>query len=150
MHRLKRDRVMEMPPKSAMVEANLKAKWPVCRSQPTSDLQLHPVEPVGSQSPCSTSMPPLSHAPRRSCPLLSPVPLSPSTLSSPCQVGEGQSCPTSATWLSSVTCLASAVLGNRNSYRASSQTGKPQSWKQRPVGSERGGFPCSQGDSKVP
>lgn len=36
-----------------------------------------------------------------------------------------------------------------NSYTVSSQTGKPHSWKQRPVCSERGGFPWSQGDSKV-
>lgn len=36
-----------------------------------------------------------------------------------------------------------------NSYTASSQTGKPHSWEQTPVCSERAGFPWSQGDSKV-
>jgi len=113
-HRLKRDWVMEMPPKSAMVEANLKTKWEAWGSQATSDLQLHPAEPAGNQSPCFTSIPPPSHPPWLSCLLLSPVPSPPplsTRLESMMPSGRRTEMSPVNHGAVSVICIASVVLG---------------------------------------
>lgn len=77
-----------------MVEADVTAKWEAWSWQGTSDLQLHAVEPAGSQSPRSASSPSLPRA---------PLPFHPQLLWAPwCQTGEG-------TGLSCVSHLAVAV-----------------------------------------
>lgn len=95
-HRLKGDRVMEMPPKSTMMEANLKGKWEAricsCILQATKVmLYFHP---------CSVS------------PSTALLPASPLCSSSPqllltlwCQVVGGQSYPMSAMYLSMLSAL---------------------------------------------